>query len=189
MIISDHLGTDVSSFCFVLVPLRRFAELQSCALLKFLRGDLTAFSVPASLPRNFCNLQLIRRSWLGSKINHKSRKNAFRRCCLRVTGKFIGFAVPSNDFLSLTKLSHLSAEKLNDHKLLRTNYNPSNNLLIPSPERRTWEAWRVNKETLRFFMHDCDYHLLVFHDSGATSCRKGCLRLDLKGDDNCREIK
>lgn len=130
MIISDHLGTDVPSFCFALVPLRRFAELQSCALLKFLWGDLTTFFVPAPMRRSFCKLQLIRRSWLGAKINHKSRKNAFRECCLRVTGKFIEFYVPSNDFLPLTKLSHLSAEKLNDHNSLRTNYNPSNNSLI-----------------------------------------------------------
>lgn len=54
MIISDHLGTDVCLFRFV--SLRCFAELCSCALLKFFWGDLTIFFEKKLFSVHICNL-------------------------------------------------------------------------------------------------------------------------------------
>lgn len=70
MIISDHLGTDVSAFRFVLVPLRRFAELQSCALLKFFRGDLTNIFRSRFLAKKF--LQVATYSQIMTRLEDKS---------------------------------------------------------------------------------------------------------------------
>lgn len=84
----------------VSLRLRCFGELDSCALLKFSWGDLTIFMKAWMFACAY--LQLICRSRLRWQINHKSRRNAqemLSRCCLRVTRKFIGFAVLLNDFL------------------------------------------------------------------------------------------